>query len=244
LLLRSGRIRPGWDDKVLADWNGLMITAMANAAAVFGQLTWASAAAAAFDFITDKLCPNRMSMHGYRQGQPKRRAPLDDSANMSRAALMLYELHGDDRYLRQAQDWVATVEDQFADTGQGGYYFSSVQATDVIARMRHGNDNAVPSGNGVMVGVLTRLWLLPGDDTYGRRAEAVVYALPLPNKVLQVQTPRQILPTSHPATGRGQHDGKATAYVCIGQTSSLPQSKSDGLQKALNRATGATGPGY
>jgi uncharacterized protein YyaL (SSP411 family) len=56
--------------------------------------------------------------------------------------------------------------------------------------------------------------------------------------------PKQILPTSHPATGMGQHDGTATAYVCIGQTSSLPQSKSDGLQKALNRATGATGPGY
>ena len=292
LQLRSGRIRPGWDDKVLADWNGLMIAAMANAAAVFEQPTWAAAAAAAFDFITDKLCPNGVLMHGYRQGQPKHRALLDDYANMSRAALVLYELHGDDRYLRQAQDWVATVEDKFAGTGQGGDYFSSVQATDVIARMRHGNDNAVPSGNGVMVGVLTRLWLLTGDDTYGRRAEAVaqsfspriagyamamttllnnvefmlrplqivimgerddetvkdmlavVHAMPLPNKVLQVLTPRQTLPASHPATGMGQHDGKATAYVCIGQTCSLPQSKADGLQKALNMATATIGPGY
>jgi uncharacterized protein YyaL (SSP411 family) len=59
-----------------------------------------------------------------------------------------------------------------------------------------------------------------------------------------VLTPRQTLPASHPATGMGQHDGKATAYVCIGQTCSLPQSKADGLQKALNMATATIGPGY
>jgi len=288
---RGRRVRPGWDDKVLADWNGLMIAALANAAAVFDQPAWANAAVTAFDFVTDKLCPNGALMHGYRQGQPKHRALLDDYANMARAALMLYEIHGGDRYLQQARAWVANVEAHFADAERGGYYFSSAQATDVIARMRHANDNAVPSGNGVMVGVLTRLWLLTGDDTYGRRADAVarsfsaqlnthalgmttllnnvefmlqplqivimgerhdetvknmlsaIHSLALPNKVFQVLTPGQTLPAGHPATGMATIDGQATAYVCIGQTCSLPQTRPADLLAALTMAPTIMRPG-
>ncbi|MDP7548707.1 MAG: thioredoxin domain-containing protein, partial [Alphaproteobacteria bacterium] len=288
---RGSRIRPGWDDKVLADWNGLMIAALANAAAVFERPAWAEAAIAAFAFVTDKLCPNGTLMHGYRQGQSKHRALLDDYANMARAALMLHEIHGGERYLQQARAWVATVEGQFADAERGGYYFSSAQATDVIARMRHANDNAVASGNGVMVGVLTRLWLLTGDGAYGQRAEAVarsfsaqmsnqalamttllnnvefmlqplqivimgergdetvkamlsvVHSLALPNKVLQVLTPGQTLPAGHPATGMAQPDGRATAYVCRGQTCSLPQTEATDLRSALSMAATTFSPG-
>ncbi len=291
LAQRGSRVRPGWDDKVLADWNGLMIAAMANAAAVFDQPDWASAAITAFDFVADKLSPDGTLMHGYRQGQPKHRALLDDYANMARAALMLHEIHGAERYLQQARAWVATVEAQFADTERGGYYFSSVQATDVIARMRHANDNAVPSGNGVMVGVLTRLWLLTGDGAYGQRADAVarsfsaqmashalamttllnnvefmqrplqivimgerdddtvrdmlaaVHSLALPNKVHQVLTPERTLPAGHPATGMTQLGGRATAYVCMGQTCSLPQTKPEDLHTALTMATTTMSPG-
>ncbi len=173
---RSQRMRPGWDDKVLADWNGLMIAALANAGAVFQRPAWSAAAITAYDFIITKLCPNGALMHGYRQGQAKHWALLDDYANMARAALLLYELHGDEGYLAQATAWAAEVEAHFADTEHGGYYFSSDQAGDVISRMRSCNDNAVPSGNGTMIGVLTRLWLLTGDPTYGQRAEALVGA--------------------------------------------------------------------
>jgi hypothetical protein len=268
-----------------------MIAALANAAAVFERPAWAEAAIAAFAFVTDKLCPNGTLMHGYRQGQSKHRALLDDYANMARAALMLHEIHGGERYLQQARAWVATVEGQFADAERGGYYFSSAQATDVIARMRHANDNAVPSGNGVMVGVLTRLWLLTGDGAYGQRAEAVarsfsaqmsnqalamttllnnvefmlqplqivimgergdetvkamlsvVHSLALPNKVLQVLTPGQTLPAGHPATGMAQPDGRATAYVCRGQTCSLPQTEATDLRSALSMAATTFSPG-
>ena len=291
LQARGQRVRPGWDDKVLADWNGLMIAAMANAAAVFKQPAWAAAAIDAFGFVTDKLILNGALMHGYRQGQPKHRALLDDYANMARAALTLHELHGGERYLQQAKDWVAAVEEHFADPERGGYYFSSDQATDVIARMRHCNDNAVPSGNGVMVGVLTRLWLLTGDDAYGRRADAVVqsfsaqmasyalamttllnsvefmlrplqiviignredkdvsellsvvHGLALPNKVLQIVAPGDKLPAGHPAAAMGQIDGQATAYVCVGQTCSLPQTKAGDLHAALGMATTTITPG-
>ncbi|MBT7665305.1 MAG: thioredoxin domain-containing protein, partial [Rhodospirillaceae bacterium] len=181
--------------------------------------------------------------------------------------------------------WMARVEEHFADQEQGGYFFSSDQATDVIARMRHGHDNAVPSGNGVMVGNLTRLWLLTGDDTYRARADALarsfsvqlnshglamttllnnvevmlrplqiviigdreddataamlskVHGLPLPNKVLSVLPPDQDLPAGHPAAGQKQIDGRVTAYACVGQTCSLPQTTPEGLGEALVMAT-------
>ena len=283
---RAGRIRPGWDDKVLADWNGLMIAAMANAAAVFEQPTWAQAAIAAFDFVVENLFPDGNLVHAYRNGQPKHRAVLDDYANMARAALTLYEIHGGDHYLQHAADWVAQVDVHFSDPGQGGYFFSSDQASDVIARMRHSHDNAVPSGNGVMIGNLTRLWLLTGDDIYRQRADwviqgftgqlnthglamttllnnvevllrpvqivligdrghkstmallKIVHARALPNKIINVLAPNDSLPTGHPAAGMGQIDSQITAYVCVGQTCSLPQTSTDGLHAALEMAAG------
>ncbi len=278
---RGQRVRPGWDDKVLADWNGLMIAALANAGAVFQRPDWSEAAIAAFDFVTNNLCPDSNLMHGYREGQPKHRALLDDYANMARAALLLYELHGEERYLTQARTWAAQVETHFIDHEHGGYYFSSDLATDVISRMRSCNDNAVPSGNGTMIGVLTRLWLITGEPTYGQQVEAlvrafsaqltnyalamttflnnaafmlaplqivvignrddeavqnllsVVHGLPLPDKVLQVLAPGQRLPDGHPAQNMTQLDGQATAYVCLGQTCSLPQTESAALRAML-----------
>ncbi len=281
---RAGRIRPGWDDKVLADWNGLMIAALVNAAAVFERPAWADAAVEAYDFIIERLCLDGDLMHAHRHGKTQHRALLDDYANMIRAALMLHEYHGGEHYLRHAIDWAADVEAHFADPDQGGYFFSSDLATDVIARMRHGHDNAVPSGNGVMIGNLTRLWLLTGEDRYRARADALaeafssqlntyglamttllnnwelmlrplqiviigardvdagkamldaVHSRPLPNKVLTVLAPGDDLPQGHPAGGKGQIDGQVTAYVCLGQTCSLPQTSVDGLREALAMA--------
>ncbi|MDP6874822.1 MAG: thioredoxin domain-containing protein [Alphaproteobacteria bacterium] len=286
---RATRIRPGWDDKVLADWNGLMIAALANAAAVFKRPDWAAAAVAAYDFVSDELSTDGALMHGYRHGQPKHRALLDDHANMARAALLLYELHGGAHFLQQAKAWAAEVETHFADQKHGGYFFSSDQATDVIARMRSCNDNAVPSGNGVMIGVLTRLWLLTGNGAYRQQAEnlvqafsaqltnyalamttflnnvefmlsplqiviigqrmdqavqdllAVVHSLPLPNKIIQVMAPGDALPEGHPVENMTQIEGQATAYVCRGQTCSLPQTDPASLRTALTAAT--TNPG-
>ena len=291
---RNSRIRPGWDDKVLADWSGLMIAAMVNSGAVFHEPAWTAAAVAAFDFVITNLCPSEglangaakgELVHAYRLGQPKHRAVLDDYANMIRAALMLHETLGGEHYLQFAKTWTAAVEAHFADPGQGGYFFSSDQATDVIARMRHGHDNAVPSGNGVMVGNLTRLWLLTGTDDYRQMADRVatafssqlnshglamttllnnvefllnplqiviigtrvdsaaqemlsaIHGKPLPNKVLAVLPADSNLPDSHPAAGMGQIDGQVTAYVCLGQTCSLPQTTAAGLEHALTIAT-------
>ena len=79
---RAPRVRPGWDDKVLADWNGLMIAALARAAPVFDEPAWLAAAETAFRFIVERMTEDGRLMHSWRRGQLKHPATLDDYANL------------------------------------------------------------------------------------------------------------------------------------------------------------------
>ena len=177
---RGGRIRPGRDDKVLADWNGLAIAALCRAAAVFGRPEWLGRAAAAFDFILDAMgLPDGRVQHAWRLGRVAAVGLLDDQANMARAALALYEATGDASRLAQAQTLVAAAETWFAD-GQGGYFTTAADATDVPlgadCRPRALADNVTPSGIGIMAEVLARLYHLTGAPSWRARAEAVLMA--------------------------------------------------------------------
>ncbi|MBI1206136.1 MAG: DUF255 domain-containing protein [Azospirillum sp.] len=176
LAARAQRVRPGWDDKVLADWNGLMIAALANAAQVFEMPSWLAAAKRAFGFCRDRLVLNGRLCHGWRSGQAKHWATLDDFANLSRAALALLEATGDAGYLDQARSWVGVLDRHYWDSERGGYFFTADDAEALIVRTKQAQDNAVPSGNGTMVGVLTRLWHLSGEADYRNRAEAIIGA--------------------------------------------------------------------
>jgi uncharacterized protein YyaL (SSP411 family) len=91
---RSSRIRPGFDDKVLADWNGLMIAALANASAAFDRPDWLDAAERAFDFVRLRMTSDGRLLHAWRAGQAKALASANDYANMIRAALALANVTG------------------------------------------------------------------------------------------------------------------------------------------------------
>src|SRR5205085_8998028 len=91
-----------------------------------------------------------------------------------RAALVLHEATFKDAYLDQARDWIRVLDRHYWDNQGGGYFFAADDTQDLIARAKTASDAAVPSGNGTMVGVLTRLALLTGDDGYRRRAEAIM----------------------------------------------------------------------
>jgi len=173
---RAGRIRPGWDDKVLADWNGMMIAALVDAANALDEPAWHDAASAAFDFVVAKLGDGDRLLHAHRNGDSQHKGMLEDYAAMGRAALKLYESTGEDRYLDHARRWTDSVERFFRDHIHGGYFQTASDAEHLIARMRNCADNAVPAGNGVMVEVLTRLWLLTGDDQYRASADALITA--------------------------------------------------------------------
>jgi hypothetical protein len=175
LRARAHRVRPGWDDKVLADWNGLMIAAMANAGVVFERPEWIDMARFAFDFIRREMTgDNGRLLHGWRAGRARHPANVDDYANLSRAALALHEATGDDQLLSQTRDWIAVLDRHYWDEAGGGYFFAAKDTEGLITRAKTAADSAVPAGNGTLIGVLTRLGVLTGDEAYRRRAEAIV----------------------------------------------------------------------
>ncbi len=100
---RDKRVRPGWDDKVLADWNGLMIAALARAAVVFERPEWLQLAKRAFDFVATRMSANGRLLHAYRDGRAKAPATASDYANMIWAALRLHEATNERRYFEQAR---------------------------------------------------------------------------------------------------------------------------------------------
>jgi uncharacterized protein YyaL (SSP411 family) len=171
---RKRRVPPGRDDKVLADWNGLMIAALVTAATSFDEPRWLDAARAAFRFVATRLRDGDRLHHVWRAGAARHPGILDDYANMARAALALHAATGEEAYLDQARAWVATANRHHADPAQPGWFLSADDTTDVLVRTKPINDNAVPAGNGTMVEVLTRLWLLTGEAAYRDRAEAAV----------------------------------------------------------------------
>jgi uncharacterized protein YyaL (SSP411 family) len=278
---RGGRVRPGWDDKVLADWNGLMIAALANAGAVFADPSSIEAAERAFAFVRERMSEGDRLRHSWRLGRARHPATLDDYAEMSRAALALLEATSKRSYLEQARTWLAVLDRHFWDGANGGYFFTADDTADVIQRAKNANDHATPSGNGTMVEVLARLYFLTGEDRFRTQAEAIiaafsgailrsvfpfatlinatdflqnatqivlvgasgdpaveelarqVYARSLPNRLVMRIAPEDRLPQSHPASGKGLVKGKAAAYICRGQTCSLPITEPAALMKAL-----------
>jgi uncharacterized protein len=174
---REERVHPGLDDKVLADWNGLIITALANAATAFDRPDWLDLATDAFTFVTQEMTDTEGRLfHSWRAGRKRHMAVLDDYANMSRAALALYEATGEDEYLTRAQAWVAIADRHYWDDVGGGYFFTADDTDSLITRTKTAQDSPNPSGNGVMVGVLARLFYLTGKNDYRQRADAIVAA--------------------------------------------------------------------
>jgi len=176
LARRSARIRPGWDDKVLADWNGLMIAALARAAPVFEQPAWLDAATRAFDFVVAEMTLDGRLRHAWRHGRARHPATLDDYANLCDAALALAEATGQSRFVAQAEDWVGVLDRHYWDPAAGGYFLTADDAEGLILRSKTAHDSATPAGNGTLVGVLARLHYLTGRAAYRARAEALVAA--------------------------------------------------------------------
>ncbi|MBI1180410.1 MAG: DUF255 domain-containing protein [Alphaproteobacteria bacterium] len=178
---RDARVHPGWDDKVLADWNGLMIAALAQAATAFGEADWLELADRAFAAVVRDLAYEggdgaARLHHSFRDGSARHDGMLDDYANMARAALLLHETTGRPEYIAQAQAWAATLDRLFWDEASGGYFFTAADAEALIVRSKNAVDNAVPAGNGVMVEVLARLAYLTGEEAWRERAEQLVAA--------------------------------------------------------------------
>jgi len=177
LARRSERVRPGWDDKVLADWNGLMIAALAHAARVLDRPEWLEAAVRAFDFVLREMEQDGRLAHAWRAGQAKVQGNASDYANMIWAALRLLQATGEPAFLVAAERWCATLDRHFWVTAAGGgYAFTADDASDVIVRLRGAHDDATPNANALMISNLVALHLLTGKPAYLERAHAIPQA--------------------------------------------------------------------
>ena len=173
LARRAGRIRPGWDDKVLADWNGLMIAALTRAARVFDRPDWLETAKTAFRFVLTRMEEDGRLIHSYRDGRAHAPATASDYANMIWAALRLHLATGDATYFGVAERWVAVIDERYWVAEPGGYAFTADDTPHVIVRMQGAHDDATPNANGIMLSNLMALHLLTGKPRYLEWAEAI-----------------------------------------------------------------------
>lgn len=170
---RQTRVPPGFDDKVLADWNGLMITALAEATIIFKRADWLELAETAFDRILELLWTGQSLHHSWRAGQAKHHATAEGYANLISAGLALYAASAKPSYL----DWATKLADALVeyhwDHERGGLFLPSREATELIFRPRHAHDDATPNANGVMLGNFVKLHFLTGRPDYLARAEVI-----------------------------------------------------------------------
>jgi uncharacterized protein YyaL (SSP411 family) len=174
LKARQARVAPAVDDKVLADWNGLAIAALANAGAVFQNSDWTTAAIRAFDFVDKALGDGDRLFHSWRGGKRSEQGFADDYAQMARAALILYETVGEKRYLEHAKKWVRTLNEHYWDGVNGGYFYTADDVDPLIVRARMVFDQPTPSANGTMLQVLSRLVMSTGMREYAERANTML----------------------------------------------------------------------
>ena len=171
LAARQQRVAPGRDDKILAAWNGLMISAMARAYQVTGADRYLRAAIAAADFILQRMvCEGRL-LHTYKDGRAQILAYQDDYAGVINGLLDLYEASFERRFLAAAERWAAEMVARFWDEDRGGFFYAGAEATDLIVRTKNPFDNATPSGNSLGALVLLRLGAMKGDPGWWQRGE-------------------------------------------------------------------------
>ena len=176
LSAREGRERPLVDDKVLTDWNGLMIGALARAGHVLGEERYVEAAVRAALFVLDRLAEEGagLLLHAFRSGRAHVRAFLDDYAFLVEGLLRLHEATGEPRWRDAAARLVAEQESRLGDP-EGGY-FAAGEDPELLFRARPAFDGAVASGNGTTVLNLLDLADATGDPGYRARAEGALRA--------------------------------------------------------------------
>jgi uncharacterized protein len=277
LATRAKRVRPGLDDKVLADWNGLMIAALVNAGLVFEEPHWLEMAARAFLFVDAKMAHGDRLGHSWRAGRLLIPGLASDHAAMIRAALALHEATGEHAHLERALAWQATLDRHYANPDNGGYFLTADDAAGLVVRPNATTDDATPNPNAVAAQNLIRLAVFTGQHAWRdkadrlfegiaasagenlfahlallnaldlrlRAAEIVVAGegagandllaaarkLPFLDRIVLRASPA--LPASHPAQEKIKATAQSAAFVCVGETCSLPVSEPDAIAAAV-----------
>ncbi len=174
---RSERIRPELDDKVLTDWNGLMIAALARAGLVFDHDPFVTSAKKAWTFIEDTLIDSDKNLlHRYRDGEAGIPAMADDYAFLIWGLTELFQTTSEPDYLDKALTLNKQFMDRFRDPKRGGFYFTSEESEELLGRQKEIYDGAIPSSNSVAAMNLLRLARLTGRTELDDQADRLFQA--------------------------------------------------------------------
>jgi uncharacterized protein len=174
---REQRVRPGRDDKTLAAWNGLMLTAFAEAANILGRDDYREVAVRNAEFITTQLTRDGRLLRTYKAGQAKLNGYLEDYAYVIEGLLAVYEATFELKFFTQARELADTMIAKFWDEQDGGFYFTSSDHEELITRTKDYFDNATPSGNSVAATALLKLGLLTQEQEYSHHSATILRAL-------------------------------------------------------------------
>ena len=174
---REKRIHPYKDDKILTDWNGLMIAALARASSAFGEPVYAQAAKRAADFILQEMRDNTgRLLHRFRDGEAGLPAHVDDYAFMIWGLIDLYEATFEIDYLKEALQLNQDFIERFWDETVGGFYFTASDSEETLLRKKELYDGATPSGNSVAALNLLRLSRMTGNIDLESKANMILKA--------------------------------------------------------------------
>jgi len=172
--VREKRIHPHKDDKILTDWNGLMIAALAKGGQVFGEPSYKSEAGRAAGFIMARMRDTRgRLLHRYREGEGAIVANLDDYAFMTCGLIELYEASFDVQYLRWALELNESMLKHFWDSVGGGFFFTPDDGEALLLRKKEIYDGAIPSGNAMALHNLLRLARITGRSEFDEQASLI-----------------------------------------------------------------------
>jgi hypothetical protein len=274
---RAERVRPGLDDKRLASWNALMLAALAEAGAVLGREDYLDAARECAAFVLrDLRDTDGHLLRTYRDGEGRLNGYLEDHAFLLEALLTLYEAGFEPRWFEEARALADTTIARFGDSERGGFFSTSDDHEELIARRKEIGDHPIPSGNSAAALGLLRLEALTGERSYGewadgvlrlfataasRRPDAFAHLLraldfqlaptkevaligadltELASVVRSRYRPHLVLaggPAGADAppllVGRGEIDGKPTAYICEHFSCKAPVTGSAALKDQL-----------
>jgi uncharacterized protein YyaL (SSP411 family) len=279
---RSKRVRPGLDDKVLADWNGLMIAALAQGSVAFGEPDWLAMAKRAFGFIAAAMGRGDRLGHSWREGRLLFPGLASDFAAMIKAALALHEVTGERAYLDKALDWQAAFDGHYSNALNGGYFLTADDAEGLVVRPASTADDAIPNPNAIAAQNLVRLAAFTGDPVWRERADILIEGvlaaadrnlfpqmallnavdmriglaeivvtgegadaltqaalkLPFLSRAVLRAPDAGALPADHPAREKLKASSDPTAFICVGETCSLPVTTAEGVITAYGAARG------
>jgi uncharacterized protein len=171
---RAQRVRPGLDDKRLTSWNALAIAALADAGAVLGREDYLDGARACAAFLLDQLRDETGNLlRTYKDGRARLNAYLEDHAFLVEALLTLYEATFEVRWFTEARALADVTIERFGDRERGGFYSTSSDHEELIARRKEVGDHPIPSGNSSAAMGMLRLAALTGERRYAEAAEGV-----------------------------------------------------------------------